>query len=354
MDVAAAVLLAKKYTKPRDDKFAFIRFAAGIVYAQTEGAGIVVACPDVAFEASVDGAQLFQMVKKAGAKATFKLERTTLVVSGEGGDYRLQGLDAKAADKLPSPPETPRRFPELDEAGFKLLVTVAGLALAGDDDVSLASVRITPSWVASSRGNGLAVAWFVDAAGASLDIVREPTTIDAKFFAGLRGPMGIGMSKAFFWLQAGDVKRWTRRLEVPWPDSSVSGDNLTRLRSGGDNRKATAIDASAVRGLFDRAFAAADSRADAYRLAWGPQLALAGGGQRGKFTGAVDVPVDGGGKTFGVAPAVWLRYLDALAACCDEPVYMSIAGPTDPVALWGLVPRALEVFIWPEYIPPAV
>lgn len=83
-------------------------------------------------------------------------------------------------------------------------------------------------------------------------------------------------------------------------------------------------------------------------------LALAGGGQRGKFAGAVDVPVDGGGKTFGVAPAVWLRYLDALAACCDEPVCMSIAGPTDPVALWGLAPRALEVFIWPEYIPPAV
>lgn len=353
MDVAGAIALVKKYTKAKDERFGFIRFATGIVYASTETAGAIVACPDVTWEATVDAVHLLAMVKKAGKTPTFTLERNTLVITGSGGVYRLQGLDAKASDKLPSPPESPRRFPELDEATFKLLVSVAGLALAGDDDPTLAAVRLSPSWAAASRGNGLAVGWFVDATGASLDIVREPTTIDAKFFAGLRGPMGIGMSKAFFWLQAGDVKRWTRRLEVPWPDASVSGANLNKLRTGGDNRLATAIEAAEVRGLFDRAFAAADSRADAFKLTWNARLNLTGGGRLGKFAGSAAVAVDGGGRAFGVAPAVWLRYLDALSACCTGQVYMSLAGPTDPAALWGLEPRALEVFVWPEYIPGA-
>lgn len=355
MDVAQAIALAKKYTKPRDEQHSFIRFTTGIVYAHTEVSGVIIACPDVTWDACVDGAQLVAMVKKAGAAPAFTLDRNTLIITGPGGTYRLQGLGAKEADKLPSPPESCRRFVELDEATFKLLVQVAGLALAGDDDPALASVRVTPSWVAASRGNALAIGWFTDAAGASLDIVREPTTLDARFFATLRGPMGVGMSKAFFWLRSGDVSRWTRRLETPWPDSSVSGDNLAKLRSGGEGRLATAISPSETRALFDAAFVAADSKADTFKLVWNDRLKLTGGGIRGKFTGSVDVATDSGrgtaGRVFGVAPSVWLRYLDALAAVCTGPVYMSLAGPTDPAALWGLEPRALEVFIWPEYIP---
>ena len=355
MDVAHAIALAKKYTKPRDERYSFVRFTPGFVHANTEGSGVIVACPDVTWDAAVDAAQLVLMAKKAGTAPTFTVDRSTLVIAGPGGTYRLQGLDAKAVEKLGSSPESPRRFVELDEDTFKLLAQVAGLALAGDDDPSLSAVRVAPGWAASSRGNALAVGWFTDAAGTSLDIVREPTTLDARFFATLRGPMGLGMSKAFFWLQAGDVKRWTRRLEVPWPDSSVSGDNLAKLRNGGDDRRATTIEPHATRALFDAAFAAADSKADTFKLVWSDRLKLAGGGVRGKFTGEVDVPVDSGrgmaGRVFGVAPSVWLRYLDALAAVCTGPVYMSIAGPTDPAALWGLQPRALEVFIWPEYIP---
>ena len=352
MDVAHAIALAKKYTKPRDERYSFVRFAPGFVRANTEGSGVIVACPDVTWDAAVDAAQLVLVVKKAGTAPTFTVDRSTLVIVGPGGSYRLQGLDAKAVEKLGSPPESPRHFVELDEAAFKLLVRVAGLALVGDP--SLSTVRVTPGWAASSRGNALAVGWFTDAAGTPLDIVREPTTLDARFFATLRGPMGLAMSKAFFWLSAGDVKRWTRRLEVPWPDSSMSGDNLAKLRNGGDDRRATTIEPNATRALFDAAFAAADSKADAFKLVWSDRLKLTGGGVRGKFVGAVDVPVDSGrgvaGRVFGVAPSVWLRYLDAFVAVCAGPVYMSIAGPTDPAVLWGLQPRAFEVFIWPEYV----
>lgn len=350
MDVAKAVMLAKKYTKPRDDRYAVIRFEPGVVSAQTEGSGIVIACPDVSWSVAVDAAQLVAMVKKAGDNPAFSVDRNALVLRGSG-EYRLKGLEPKAVEKLPSAPESPRRFVELDEATFRLVVQVAGLALAGDDDPSLGAVRLNPSWAASSRGNGLAIAWLVNPDGSPLGLVREPATVDARFLSGLRGAHGIGMSKAFFWLQAGDVKRWARRLEAPWPDSAVSGENLDKLRNGGANRGATAVDPRAMRTLFDRALAAADSKADTFRFTWGSAFALTGGGQRGRFQGEVPAAVDGGGRTFGVAPAVWLRYLDALAACCDGEVYLSLAGPTDPAALWGLQPRALEVFVWPEYVP---
>ena len=353
MEVAPAIALAKKYSKAKDPKFGdVIRFAPGFVYAQSETAGIIVACPDVAWEAAADAAQLVAMAKKAGDNAVYALDRNTLTItSATGGAYRLQCLDAKVRDKLPSKPEAPRRFADLDAPTFKALVNLAGLALAGDDDPTLAAVRLTPSWAATSRGNGLAVLWLVDAAGAPLDLVREPMCIDSKFFAGLKGPMGLSATKAFFWLQAGDVTRWARRLDVPWPDNAVSTENLTRLRSGGDNRLGVAIQVPELRFLFDRALAAADSKADTFKLTWGPLLGLTGGGQRGRFAGSASVPQDGGGRTFGVAPAVWLRYLDALAACCEGDVYMSIAGVTDPAALWGTKPLAFEVFVWPEYVP---
>lgn len=352
MDIADAVALAKRYTTPREDKYAVVRFTPGVVSAQTESSGVVIACPDVTFEAAVDAAQLLPMVKKAGKGLAVRLDRNTLVIVGTGGEYRLQGVEAKARDKLPTSPDSPRRFVELDAGSLRLIVEVAALARVGEDS-ALGAVRITPSWVATSRGNGLALAWFVDAAGQPMEIVKEPATVDAKFFAGLKGAAGLSMTKAFLWVRMGDVSRWTRRVETAWPDAAVSGESLTRLRSGGDNRASTPIDPRALVGLFDRALAAADSRADAYRLTWDANLSLSGGGLRGRFQGAVPIPVDGGGRAFGVAPATWLAYLEALGACCEGEVYMSLAGPTDPAALWGLQPRALEVFIWPEYIPPS-
>jgi hypothetical protein len=352
MEVAPAIVAAKKYTKAKDPKHEVIRFAPGLVYAQTEHAGVIILCPDVTWEAAADAAQLVAMVKKAGDNATFALDRNTLVItSAAGHGYRLQCIEARSRDKLPSAPEAPRRFVDLDEATFRSLVQVAGLALAGDDDATLAAVRITPSWAASSRGSALAVLWLVDGAGAPLDLVREPLSVDAKFFSGLRGPMSLSATKAFFWLRAGDVTRWAHRLDVPWPDSAVSAENLQQLRHGGDNRLGAAVNVAELRHLFDRALAAADSKADAFRLTWGAHLGVTGGGMKGRFAGSAGIPVDGGGRTFGVAPAVWLRYLDALGACCEGEVYMSIAGTTDPAALWATKPLAFEVFIWPEYIP---
>jgi len=349
VDVIPAVAIAKKYTKPKDDNYSLIRFEPGAITAQTDETGVIVACEAVTFTCAVDAVQLTAMLKKAGTGATMRLDRDQLVITGTGGVFELRVL--RDGKKLPAPPESPRRFVELDERTFKLLVSVAGLALTSGDDAALSAVRIAPSWAAASRGNALAVGWFVDAAGASLDIVKEPATVSAKFFAGLRGAVGLGMSKAFFWLAQGDIRRWTRRLDVGWPDSAVSGDNLAKLRAGGVDRAVLTLDTSATRALFDRALAAADSNADPYRLTWGEQLALSGGGLTGRFSGAVDAAADGKGKTFGVAPATWLCCLDALLSACDDPVYLSLAGPTDPAALWSLDPRALEVFIWPEYLP---
>lgn len=352
MDIAPAIQLAKRYAKPRDPKTEVIRFVQGYVIAQTETSGVVIVCPEVTFDCAADAAQLTAMVKKAGDNPTIALDRNTLVItSAKGPVYRLQCVDAKARDKLPAAPEAPRRFVDVDDATFKGLVAVAGLALAGDEDPTLAAVRLTPSWVASSRGNGLAVLWLVDDAGQPLGLVREPLSVDAKFFRGLKGPMGVSATKAFFWLRSGDVLRWARRLDLPWPDDAVGIENLTRLRTGGDNRLAASVGPTDLRYLFDRALAAADSAADTFLLTWGAHLGLTGGGMKGRFAGSAGVSVDGGGRTFGVAPAVWLRYLDALGSVCEGEVYMSIAGPVDPASLWGLKPRAFEVFVWPEFVP---
>tara|TARA_Y100000034_G_scaffold79245_1_gene95186 strand:+ start:3080 stop:4123 length:1044 start_codon:yes stop_codon:yes gene_type:complete len=343
MDLSAAIKLAAGYADPKGGTKGYhvAKLSPGRVEAVNATSGCRLACPDVTVEVAVSVASLKNMLGAMSA-ADMEVKRNVLRLSEGGRVFTLRGIPKSSAPTFPEPPSGD--WIELTVEQVKAMAAICRLASSEDTpDHALSGIRLTGDWIATASHASMGVAWVAG-------LVEEAVTVPALLFKGAEGEVQFQVKDGIAWMvekESGNV-RWSRVLELEWPDSTVNA-TLATYRSQ-EGRASFGVHMAEIKAVADQARVVADSNASGHKLQVNEgQITLDGEGALGAYHGSCECGADD--EVTALVGVSSLQLFKAVATVAEiseiEQQYMSLATATDAIMLWGGESPVVEVLLMP-------